>query len=93
MGCGKFHVTHLITLLLSTGKSEIKSLLVPGTVGAVLVYFNCHMCYVCWVAFILVGQFALGNIFACLCVADDCLSLSITIIPAYLKVSNSCAPR
>ena len=86
-------MTHCITLLLSTGKSEIKLLLVPGTVGIVLVYFNCCVHYVCWASFILVGQFALGNIFACLCVAGGWLSLAITIITAYLKTSNSCLPR
>ena len=45
----------------------------------------------CWVAFILVGQFALFNIFACLRVAGSWLSLAITIITVYLKTSDSYA--
>ena len=77
MDCGKFHVIHRITLLLSIGKSEIKLLHVPGTVGTVSAYFICHMYFVCWVAFILVGEYALGNIFACLLVAGGWLLLAI----------------
>ena len=76
--CGKFYMTHYITLILYTGKSDIKSLLVPSTVGTVLVYFNFCIYYVCWVAFILVSQFVLGNIFACVRVAGVQLSLTIT---------------
>ena len=68
MDCGKFHMTHYITLILSAGKFEIKSLLVPNTVGTVLVYLNFRIYYVCWMAFILISQFVLGNIFACVCV-------------------------
>ena len=59
------------------GKPEIKLLLVSGTAGIVSAYFVCHMYFVCWVAFILVGEYALGNIFACLCVAGGWLSLAI----------------
>ena len=46
-----------------------------------------------YMAFMLVGQFALGNTYACLRVAGGWLSLTITIITAYLKTSNSCVPR
>ena len=69
MDCGKFHVSHYITLLLSTVKSQIKPLLLSGTVGTVLVNYTCHMYCVCWVTFLLFDQFHWVLIYICLSVA------------------------
>ena len=32
-----------------------------STAGTVLIYLNCHMCCVCWVVFIHVGEFMPGT--------------------------------
>ena len=71
-------MTHYITLILSAGNFEIKSLLVSSTVETVLLYLNFCIYYFCWVTFILINQFVLGNVFACVCVAGGQLSLTIT---------------
>ena len=61
-----------------------------STVGTVLIYLNCHMCCVCWVAFIHVGEFMPGSD---LLIASSWLLLALTIITAYLITSNSHVPK
>ena len=101
MDCGKFHVTHYVTFLLSTGRSEHQQYshrlnhCVHGTVGTVLACLNyCTYC-VYWVVFILAGRLTPDSNLCCTCllVTGGWLLLAITITAACLITSDSHAPR
>ena len=79
MDHGKLYVMAFVL-----GKSQIESLLVPGTVGTVLVNFNCCMYHVCWVVSCLLVNLCLVK-FLLVCVysvAGGWLLVAITIITA-----------